>query len=81
MKYGEHYKKLCEKHDQYQSAIGSMEYALVDFVEMNDFSIFYQPSDGFVLEYEANNASLIACITIIKEKGFLSIDDYMRLTI
>jgi len=36
---------------------------------------------GFVISYESNNAGLDLCLKVIAEKGFLSIEDYLNLTI
>lgn len=44
--------------------------------ELDDISVFYQPSDGWVLEYESSNAMLYDALNIIFEKGYLSEDDY-----
>jgi hypothetical protein len=73
--------KLYAAHSKYAGACSHAETQLRPLVEFDDFSIFHQPSDGFVMEYEANNASLAACLAIINEKGKLSLEDYMRIRI
>ena len=47
-----------------------------------DFSIQYQASDScFVLEFDAMKAPLSSCLAIIEQKGKLTHDDYLSLTI
>lgn len=76
------FNKLERSYNSYMSAIGAMESELVNHCEFeDDFSILYQPGDGFVIEHDSNNASLDDCLEIIKEKGYLSIEDYLDLTI
>jgi len=76
------YDKLEKSFHSYQSSIGVMECELVKYCEFgDDFSVFYQPGDGFVISYESNNAGLDLCLKVIAEKGFLSIEDYLNLTI
>lgn len=49
--------------------------------QQNGISIFYQMEDGFVLEFESNNAPLSACIKKIEKNGKLTFEDYRGITI
>lgn len=71
------YKKIQVTKSKYDSALQEMERYLSDKCDFDDYSIFYQSSDGFVLEWNANNAPLSNCLLIIKEKGILTLEDYM----
>lgn len=69
-------KKMITAQNKYDGTICSVERELSDKVEF-DFSIFWQPSDGFVFcDNNGNNSSFINCIEIIKEKGCLSFEDF-----
>lgn len=68
--------QLETAHGKYMGKIGSVEQALQDVADF-DLSVFYQPSDGFVVCGEhSSNAPLDACIEIVKRKGKLSQEDY-----
>jgi len=75
-------KALHKAHGKYQSAIGDLENKLSDYIDF-DFSIFYQPSDGFVIVKidTAHNARLDSCISEIESKGKLTVYDYLNLSI
>ena len=75
-------KKLDTQKAKLDSVLGEVELALKDYVAF-DFSVFYQPSDGFViLNYDAaSNAPLISCVQWIKEHGTLSGDDHEGLSL
>jgi len=73
--------KLEKSYNTYLCNISNIESELQRYCQFDDFTIFYQQSDGFVLEYKANNAPLFLCIDIIKKKGILSEDDYFDLCI
>ena len=74
-------KKLQKEQSKYEGAIGSVEAEISDKVEF-DFSIFWQPSDGFVmLAFDRYNAPLWRLLQIIKTKGKLTEEDYMDETI
>jgi hypothetical protein len=68
--------KLNKTHTAYWSAIDNLESYLSDKIDF-EFSIFEQPGDGFVIQYDSHNAPLDSCLRIIKCKGKLSLDDYM----
>lgn len=72
------YKKLYSAKTKYDSAIGDMEAYLSDKVSFEEYYVLYQPSDGFVLGLDNHNAPLDACLFIIKDKGVLSLEDYMN---
>jgi hypothetical protein len=74
--------KLAKAKGQYDAAIGELEASVKDKIGF-DFSIDYQPSDGFVvLNYETSSlAPLDFCIDKINKKGFLSEDDHYGLCI
>jgi len=76
----EEIKKLDAALLKYESAISVLKQKIKGVVEF-EFSIFYQSSDGFVLEYNTHNAPLDDCLGIIKAKGKLTFDDYDNLTI
>ena len=62
--------------NKYQSAIGSVEAEISDKVEF-EFSIFWQPSDGFVMgDNEMGNAPISECIKVINKKGCLTHEDF-----
>ena len=71
-------KSLYDAHDKLEGIIKKTVLELKPKIEFDDFSIFYQSSDGFVIEYESMNAPLSRCIDIIKSKGFLSYEDYLE---
>lgn len=74
-------KKLLTAQIRYEGVIGSVEQEIADKVGF-DFSIFWQPSDGFVmLAFDRYNAPLWRILKIIKDKGFLNEEDYMDVTI
>lgn len=75
-------RKLMIAQRKYDSAIGNVEAILADKIEF-DFSIIWQPSDGFViLDVDGHhNAPLARCLDVILLKGKLSLSDYMRETI
>jgi hypothetical protein len=75
------YNKLVKSHNKYITAISEMESNLSDKLEFDNYTIFYQQSDGLVIEWEANNAPLDLCLEVISKKGFLSMEDYLNLTI
>lgn len=74
-------KKLLIAQSKYEGVIGNVEYSISDKVEF-DFSIFWQPSDGFVmLAFDRYNAPLDKLLRIIQQKGRLTEEDYMSETI
>lgn len=76
------FKSIENAHSKYRAKLGEMEQALTAVSDINEISVFYQESDGFVVaDDEINNAPLDACLRVIKEKGFLSHEDYLNLTI
>ena len=54
-----------------------LEKELKEYLEFENFNVFYQPSDGWVLEYDTNNAPLNSCLDTIWKKGKLSLEDYL----
>jgi len=87
-------KKLMNAQSKYDSVIGNVESELSNKVGF-EFSIFWQPSDGFVmlafdsknaalapildmLAFDSKNAALAPILDIIKKKGFLNEDDYLK---
>lgn len=76
--------KLTNAHNNLTYAIGRLERliapSLKDFPE-DGFSIFYQYSDGFVLEVMSENAPLMPCLKIIQEYGYLTYQEYKDLCI
>ena len=73
--------KLNNAQGKYEGVIGDVEAEIVDKVEF-DFSISWQPSDGFVMiAFDSYNAGLSEVLKVIKEKGKLTEDDYKRHTI
>jgi hypothetical protein len=71
-------KKLMNAQSKYDSVIGNVEAELSNKVGF-EFSIFWQPSDGFVmLAFDSKNAALAPILDIIKKKGFLNEDDYLK---
>jgi len=73
--------KLRNAQSKYCGAIGSVEAEIADKVEF-DFNILYQESDGWVMLAEINddskNAGLYFLLEIIKQKGVLTEDDYLK---
>jgi hypothetical protein len=70
--------RLHTAHSKYTSVIGDAESEISKYVDF-DFSIAYQPSDGFVIVDEySNNAPLSSCIGLIEETGSLLYKDYLR---
>ncbi len=74
--------KLINAKSKYDSELGEVERQLSKYIDF-DFSVFYQPSDGFVLlaVESCQNAPLSVCIGIINEKGKLTYSDYSSVTI
>ena len=69
-------KALEAAYHKYQTAIGVMEAKIADKVEF-EFSIFWQPGDGFVIaDDEMGNGMFDKCLEIIEQKGRLSYEDY-----
>lgn len=76
------YNKLREARRKYDSAVEKIYSLIRDKVEFNCY-VIYQPGDGHVLlsEDDSRNAPLLWCLNVIEEKGKLTYDDYLRLTI
>lgn len=75
------YNKLINAKLKYDSEVCNFENKLSSKIDF-EFSIFWQPSDGFViLDLFTHNAYLFECLKTIKEFGKLSHDDYLRLCI
>lgn len=65
----------------FEGAKGSLEQEISDKVQF-DFSIDYNPSDGWIMiAFDSHSASLEPLLTIIKEKGVLTDDDYFTYSI
>ena len=74
-------KGLDKAHSNLLSAQGAVESAIAKTMFTDDFSVFYQPGDGFVIcDDRSNNAPLSACLKVIAKKGLLSREDYGTLT-
>lgn len=75
------YKKLLESQEQLEFAIAQIDKQLSPFIRFN-FTILHQ-TDGFVVlhEEESDVALLKSCINIIREKGRLSYEDYIKICI
>lgn len=73
--------KLHTAQSKYDSTVGDVEAAIVDKVQF-DFNILHQESDGWVMlariDGDSKNAGLNQLLEIIKKKGVLSEDDYMK---
>jgi len=73
--------KLRNAQSKYNSVIGSVEAEIADKVKF-DFNILYQESDGWVMVAEidgdSKNAGLDFLLEIIKQKGVLIEDDYLK---
>ncbi len=68
--------KLINAQSKYNSVIGAVEQEISDKVEF-DFSIFWQPSDGFVIVDDGmGNAPISKCLEIINKRGRLTKDDF-----
>lgn len=73
-----YHKKLMKAQDNLMCLIKQTESELANKIEFSDYSIFYQHSDVvFVIQYNLHNAPLDCCIDIIKDKGKLSLEDYL----
>lgn len=75
-------EKLEAARSKYNGVIGTLEAKIRYRVEF-DFSIDYQPSDGFVLLHVegANVAPLDLCLKVINEMKKLNETDFLKLTI
>ena len=75
-------KLINNAHDKLQKIINNAEENLKDKIEF-DFFIMHQPSDGYVVVHKEcmHNAPLSLCLLVIKEKGILSYDDYIKYAI
>ena len=69
--------KLEKAHAKYEMERQSMAAMMMEYSDL-DLGVEYQPSDGFVLEFDSHNTPLDTCIDIIKEKGLLSEEDYFE---
>ena len=69
--------KLSKAQSKYQSAVGDIEVELIDKI-LFDFTVIYQDSDGWCIlnAYTADLAPVQSCLNIIKNKGFLSVEDF-----
>lgn len=75
------YSNICKNQLNLESSIGKLESELQKYVTF-DFSIFYQYSDGFVIvDDDANNAALGACLGWIETHGTLTHASYLKLTL
>ena len=75
-------KAIQKALGKYDDAVGDLEYKLSEYIDF-DFSVMYQPSDGFVIVKidTAHNAPLSKCISVIESKGKLTVEDYLNLSI
>jgi len=71
------FNKLIDNHLKYINEIELLGESLQPFIPF-DFTIFHQPSDGFViLNVETMQNSLLkSCIDSIMENGKLTIEEY-----
>lgn len=73
-------KKLITAHQKYEGVISQVQEEIKNKIEFDDFFIQYQPSDGFVLVYGGwENRSLATCLSIIKDEGRLTLDEYLSI--
>jgi hypothetical protein len=73
--------KLHNAQSKYDNVIGSVEYEINDKVKF-EFNILHQESDGWVMlaeiDGDSRNAGLYGLLEVIKKKGVLTEDDYMK---
>lgn len=73
--------KLDKGLNAFNKAKGSVEAEIVDKVEF-DFSIDFNPADGWIMiAFDDHNAILEPLLRVIKQKGILTEDDFMRYSI
>jgi hypothetical protein len=77
----ERLNSLEEAHERESICANRLIKELEKSIDFKPINIFYQPSDGYVIEHDGKNAPLSWCINIIIEEGWLSFDDYIRLCI
>lgn len=74
--------KTHEAHEQAcATALEKIKPHLSSEFDDAELSVFFQPSDGFVLEYDNDNASLVAIVDAIDREGFLTLEEYHKHTI
>lgn len=73
--------KLHNAQCKYDGVVGNVEAEIVDKIDF-EFSILHHESDGWVmLAFDDHNAALEPLLKIIKKKGVLNEDDYMKYSI
>lgn len=73
--------KLVKAKSKFDAELEKIEKDLAEYMpdEVDDgFGVFYQPSDGFVLEFYAHNIPLALVIIEINKNGKISHDYLMR---
>ena len=76
MSYKVYLNKLNKGLKSFNLAKGYVESSIYNKVDFN-FSIDHNPADGWIMIDDfSNNASLEPLLNIIKDKGFLSEEDY-----
>ena len=70
---------LNKAESKYRNAVGEIEKQLIGKIKF-EFSIQYQPSDGFcILDINHNFlAPIDDCLSIIKDKGILTYEDFKQ---
>ena len=73
--------KLHNAKSKYDDVIGSVESEINDKVKF-EYNILYQESDGWVMlaeiDGDSKNAGLYGLLEVIKKKGVLNEDDYLK---
>ena len=69
-------RALEKLQNEFQAQVESLAASISDKVEF-EFTIFYQPGDGFVIEDDKmGDSPLDGCLEIIGEKGVLTHEDF-----
>jgi hypothetical protein len=73
--------ELMTKKKDLDKDIEILERRLAKKIQFENYSIFYQQGDGFVLGFQEHNAPLYRCLAKIEQTGKLTLEDYLRLCI
>ena len=73
---------LKKAHSAYETQLHETAEYISQNSELGDeVGVIWQSGDGFVVEFEGNNAPLADCISHIAKTGGMTIDEYLDLCI
>jgi hypothetical protein len=74
-------KNLYKIMGKLNTAENNLYTELEEYIKLEDWSIQYQPSDGYVLEYQSYNAAIHLILLEIQKVGFIDEKNYFKCTL